>query len=885
MDGPSIPQSPPQPDPLPANPTPRLSRRGKIVRGISITVIALGLISVMVAGYVYYQAIKTFEVRRVSLPTRVFTDAVRLVPGAELTSAQILDKLQRLGYRETEDPQQAGDYAATNEGLSIFLRSFQYPGGRREARKVTVTFGEGRIQTVVPSDGAATDGEAAIEPELLTSIFGDTLENRRPATLDQIPQHVVDAVVVTEDVRFFQHPGVDPIGIVRALFRNVKAGEVEEGGSTLTQQLVKNYYLTNERTFRRKLVEAFMSVILDAKYSKREIIEAYLNDIYLGRNRSISILGVGEAARFYFGKPISEVTPGEAAMLAGMIRSPNNLSPFENPERARARRDTVLKAMLANEKLTQEQFDAAVAEDLPEKPTRGRSGLASIPFYVDRVMHELRDDYGIDEVRGRGLSIYTAIDLDWQNAAATQLEAGLARLEKANRRLRRDTPLEGTIIAVDVPSGEIRALVGGRNYTRSQFNRALNAKRQVGSLFKPFVVLAAFEPSLSNQNITPATLINDERFVLERRFGKDWSPRNYNDRYEGVVTVRRALVQSLNSSMVRLGLAAGVDAVLQTAKVLGVLEEIEENPSIILGSTGIPPIQMADAYSTIARMGSRTPLRAVKFVTDDDGDVIAGAEDVEAVQVFPARNVFITVDIMKGVLNGGTASRARSLGFRKIAAGKTGTTNDGRDAWFIGFTPQTLALTWIGFDDNSPVGVSASEGAVPIWARYMSEITEGKGDVDFPAPAGLVAVQMDERSGGLATPLCPANIVVTQTFKAGTQPANLCPTHTAPPEPLPLDPYALPPYGDPTQDPYGTTTDPVLGGGTFRTDTGTVVLPPSDTQQPLPTPFNVPAATPAPPPERLPLPPPPPPLRATPAPSPEGDGRVQAEPSRSAVSF
>ncbi|HUF18284.1 MAG TPA: PBP1A family penicillin-binding protein, partial [Thermoanaerobaculia bacterium] len=811
MAGPNVPRSPPQPDPAPANPTPRLSRRGKIVRGISVAVIVVGLLTILIAGYVYYQAIKTFEVRRVSLPTRVFTDAVPLRTGAEMTANRVLEKLQRLGYRESDDPQQAGDYASVDGGLSIFLRSFQYPGGRREAQKVVVTFDEGRIQSVIGSDGAATAGEPAIEPELLTSIFGDTLENRRPATLDQIPQHVVDAVVVTEDVRFFQHPGVDPVGIVRALFRNVRAGEVEEGGSTLTQQLVKNYYLTNERTFRRKAVEAFMSVILDAKYSKREIIEAYLNDIYLGRNRSISILGVGEAARFYFGKPISEVTPGEAAMLAGMIRSPNNLSPFENPERARTRRDTVLKSMLSNGKLTQEQYAEAIAEDLPEKPTRSRGGLASIPFYVDRVTQELRDDYGIADVKGRGLSIYTAIDLDWQNAAATQLEEGLGRLEKSNRRLRREVPIEGAIIAVDVPSGEIRALVGGRNYTRSQFNRALNAKRQVGSLFKPFVVLAAFEPSLSNQNITPATLINDERFVLERRFSKDWSPRNYNNHYEGVVTVRRALVLSLNSAMVRLGLAAGVDAVLQTARVLGVREEIDSNPAVILGSTGIPPIQMADSYATIARMGSRTPLRAVKFVTDDGGDVIASSEGVEAVQVFPARNVYLTVDIMKGVLNGGTGSRARSLGFRKTAAGKTGTTNDGRDAWFIGFTPQTLALTWIGFDDNAPVGVSASEGAVPIWARYMNEITNGRPDLDFPAPAGLVAVQMDEISGGLATPLCPSNVVVTQTFKAGTQPATLCQTHVPPPEPLPIDPYAISPYGDPPMDPYGTTTDPVLG--------------------------------------------------------------------------
>lgn len=852
-----------------------MSRRGKIVRGISIALIAAAVILIAVAGYVYYQAIQTFEIRRVSLPTRVFTDVVPLRAGQAVSSDSVTEKLERLGYREVETLQQAGDFVPGDGTLSVFIRSFDYRGGRREAQAVTVVFGDGVIESVTSAEGGAAVEDAALEPELLTSIFGDTLENRRPVTLDQVPQHVIDAVVVTEDVRFFQHPGVDPIGIIRALFRNVKAGGVEEGGSTLTQQLVKNYYLTNERTFRRKLVEAFMSVILDSKYSKREIIEAYLNDIYLGRNRSISILGVGEAARFYFGKPISEVTVGEAAMMAGMIRSPNNLSPFENRERATQRRNTVLQAMLSNEKITKEQFDAARAEELPESPTRTRSGLASIPFYVDRVLHELTSDYGIEEVKGRGLSIYTAIDLDWQNAAATQLEAGLSRLEKSSRRLRREEPLEGAIIAVDVPTGEIRALVGGRNYSRSQFNRALDAKRQVGSLFKPFVLLAAFEPSISNQNITPATLVNDERFVLERRFSKDWSPGNYNNHYEGPVSVRRALIQSLNAATVRIGLAAGLDAVVQTAKVLGVEEELDENPSIILGATGIPPIQMADAYATIARMGSRTPLRAVRFVTDDDGDVIASAENVEAVQVFPARNAYITVDIMKGVVDRGTAAGARSLGFRKTAAGKTGTTNDKRDAWFIGFTPQTLALTWIGFDDNAPMGVSGSDGAVPIWARYMREITAGAADTDFPAPGGLVAVRMDEMTGGLAGPLCPQQQVVTQTFKAGTEPAHLCPTHMQP-VPLPIDPYAIPTDTSYPIDPYATSTDdgPVLGGGTFPTDTGTVTLPPTDTSRPRPTPFVVSTPEPTPTPERLPIPPPAPPIRESPSPSPTPEGTL-----------
>jgi penicillin-binding protein 1B len=844
-----------------ADPAPRLSRRGKIFRTIALSVIVLAVATVLVAGYVYYEAIQTFEVRRVSLPTRVYTDAYPLTAGREVSSEAVLERLERLGYRQVDSISTSGEFARAEGNLSIFLRGFRYPGGTREAMPVIVSFDGKRIDAV-SSNGAPVQN-AALEPELLTSIFSDTLENRRPVTLDQVPQHLVDAVVVTEDVRFWQHPGVDPIGIFRALFRNVRAGGVAEGGSTLTQQLVKNYYLSGERTIRRKLVEAFMSVILDAKYSKQEILEAYLNDIYLGRSRSISILGVGEAARYYFGKPVSEIDVAEAAMIAGMIRSPNNYSPFDDAERAKARRATVLGLMLRNEKITTEQHAEALDKPLPKKPTRLRTGLASIPYYVDRVLAEMANDYGIKDVKGRGLSVYTAIDLEWQDSAARELESGLARLEKSSRRLRRsENPLQGAIIAVDVATGEIRALVGGRDYQRSQFNRATNARRQVGSLFKPFVFLAAFEPSLSNQNITPATLVNDTRFVVERRFSRDWSPRNYGEQYLGVVTVRKSLEQSLNAASVRIGLAAGLDAVIRTAQVLGIRSELEQVPSLILGSVALPPVEMAEAYTTIARVGSRVPLRAVRFVTDDDGDVVAGGQEVKAVQVFPARSVYLMLDVMKGVMNRGTGAGARGQGFRKVAAGKTGTTNDKRDAWFIGFTPKTLAVTWVGFDDNAPVGFSGSEGAVPLWARYMRDITANQEDADFGVPGGIVFAQIDVMSGGLATPACPRNDVAAQAFKSGTEPAGLCSLHGIIQQPpMTVDPYPPDLYGT---DPFATgpgfdpgtagTEVPTLTGGSFPTDRG-VVPAPVTTPRPMPTLSQPPPGAPA--------------QRPTPTPTPE----------------
>ena len=844
----------------------RLPRRRTVFQVISISVVVVLVAIGLLTLYVYKQSVGKFEIRRLSLPTRIFTDFTPLRGGVVLGPDDLVEKLNRLGYRQTAALSQSGDYVPGHGQIDLYTRAFTHPSGQYPAQPVRVVFKSGGIASVVSLRQAAPIDNAALEPELLASILSDQLENRRPVTLDQVPQVLQDAVVATEDVRFWHHPGVDPIGLTRALFRNVRAGGVTEGGSTLTQQLVKNYYLTNERTFRRKATEAFMAVILDAKFSKREILEAYLNDIYLGRNRSISILGVGEAARFYFGKPVSELNLAEAALLAGMIRSPNNYSPFTRPDLALQRRSTVLGLMLNQKKITQQEYDAAMAAKLPAQPFRQRSGLASIPYYVDRVLQEMASDYGIKDVKGRGLQIYTAIDLNAQDTASRTIEAGLSALEKGSRRLRRPgQPLQGVIINVDVPTGEIRALIGGRNYDINQFNRALSAKRQIGSLVKPFVYATAFEPSLSNQNITPATLVSDTRFILKRRFSEDWSPRNYEDVYHQTVTVAEALEQSLNSASVRIGLACGLDPIVRTAHTLGVVSDIDsKNPAMLLGAVDLSPVEMADAYSTIARVGSRVPLHAVKFVTDDRNRILSAGDEIKPVQVFPARDMYILLTVMKGVVDRGTAGGTRSMGFRLTAAGKTGTTNDKRDAWFIGFTPKALTLTWIGFDDNAPTGLSGGTGAVPIWTRYMQAVTAGQPNVDFASPDGIAVAQIDETSGGLAVPACPTNVVVTEAFKSGTQPMNPCPLHSpqAPPEPL-LDqfgnPIALDTAGMPIAPESVTGTQqqlppitpepapPTLTGGFFRTETGTPPPPATTTTTTEPPPTTTTTTSPPPP--------------------------------------
>ncbi|HET8797212.1 MAG TPA: PBP1A family penicillin-binding protein [Thermoanaerobaculia bacterium] len=847
MTEPPIETPPPPPPATPQRAQRRLPKRRDVFRALAWSGGGLALLFLVVGIWIYRESVGRFQVRKLRLPTRIYADYTPLTPGMPLQSDDLLEKLDRLGYREVERLDRPGDYLRSDEGIDIYTRAFTHPSGEYAAEPIRVAIAKSQIESVASLREARPLERAALEPELLTSVLSEQLENRSPVTLEQVPQILQDAVVVTEDVRFWRHPGVDPLGIVRALFRNLRAGGVSEGASTLTQQLVKNYFLTSERTYRRKIIEAFMAVILDARYSKREILEAYLNDIYLGRNRSISILGVGEATRFYFGKPVSEIEVHEAALLAGMIRSPNNNSPFNNPENAMRRRNTVLQLLLKEKKITQEQYEKARSEKLPKKPFREKTGLSSIPYYVDRVLQELETDYGIDDVKGRGLRIYTAIDLSAQDAAARVVDQSLRNLERSSRRLRNHDPaLQGALIHIDVPSGEIRALVGGRNYERSQFNRALKSKRLVGSLFKPFVYLTAFEPSLSNQNITPATLVNDSRFVLKRRWSEDWSPRNYDGRYLGNVTVAYALEQSLNAASVRIGLACGIEPILKTARTLGVQTKLDDgNPAILLGAAGIPPIEMAEAYATIARQGVRIAPRTIRFVTDDRGRSLSGAGEAKPVQVFPARDVYLLTTVMEGVVDRGTAAGARSIGFRKTAAGKTGTTNDKRDAWFIGFTPHTLALTWVGFDDNDPTGLSGSDAAVPMWARYMVAVTAGQPDTEFAPPPGITMTDIDKTSGGLATANCPRNVVSRQAFKSGTEPARLCPIHTT----VPMTPVV------PMYDEFGnlivtdtaatatdttatgtttgtaTTPDATVTGGIFRTDTG---APPATTTTPPP---------------------------------------------------
>jgi penicillin-binding protein 1B len=591
-----------------------------------------------------------------------------------------------------------------------------------------------------------------------------------------VPASLVDAVLVTEDRDFFRHTGVSVKRLLGAGFKTATGG-MKQGGSTLTQQLVKNLYLSPERTVRRKAVEAVMAVILDARYSKEEILEAYLNEIYLGRRGAVAITGVGEAARYYFGTQVSDLDLAQSATLAGMIRAPNAYSPFRSPERTRQRRDLVLHLMRDEGRIDDAALRAALAE--PVTPTTRVEERTRAPHFVDFVKGELADRYG-HELETEGLQIYTTLDVDLQSAAQRAITQGLENLEKTYRRLAsasKEAPLQGALIVIEPQTGGVRALVGGRDYRLSQFNRVTQAHRQPGSLFKPFVYLAAFARRDLDPPITPATILMDTPITVEWGQKTDeemWTPRNYDNDYRGPMSARQALERSINIPTVRVSLAAGLGYVLGAARDAGIGSRLRGYPSVALGAFEISPMEIAGAYSVFANSGVRVPPNAIVGVMTGDGRVL-DRKAATLAPALPADAVYLVNSILQGAVIRGTGAGARSKGLTGTLAGKTGTTNDGRDAWFVGYSPRFLAAVWVGYDDNRGLNLSGTQAAVPIFADFSRSIPAQYFAEAFPEPSDIVTADIDPTTGYLAGPGCPQKL--SEVFLEGTAPTTVCPVH------------------------------------------------------------------------------------------------------------
>ncbi len=758
-----------------------MGRAGRAVwRRKGRVALALALLTVVPAAIFAawaWQVVSGLDLERAHQASFIYAAGQPLTAGLSVEATDLAGTLRRLRYQEVgSQPRLAGEYRKGPEAWDIFLNARDDPRARRPALRVRLALQEQRITAVVnPTDGAGMDG-IELEPEVLSGL-GDTIgQLRRPVRLAAVPPPLLTAILAAEDHRFYEHGGVDARAVLRAMWVNLQRGEVAQGGSTLTQQLVKNLLLTPKRTWDRKLREAGLALMLEWRYGKPQILEAYLNTIYLGQHGSTALYGVGAAARSYLGKDVERVSLAEAALLAGMLRAPNTYSPVLNPERAQERRDVILGRMR-----DLGLIDEATRARTSQERVRVRSATAPRllgPYFLDHVRAQIeqpQSDNGLPAIGG--LRIYTTLDPVLQRAAEAVVSRGLDRIEGRHRHLRRLEPtqrLQAALIAVDPVTGEIRALVGGREYAQSQFNRVIHARRQPGSAFKPFVYLAALRAGRNGEppRFTPVSFVQDEPLTL--KVGKDtWSPRNYENRFEGTVTLRRALEQSLNAATVRIASEIGLDAVIRTAREVGFTSPMQPVPALTLGSFEVTPLELVGSYATLANSGERVSPTAVRTIVDAEGQVEAPGPD--RATAARADEAFLLTYLMRGVVDRGTGAAARALGVEGVVAGKTGTTNDGRDAWFVGYTPRLVTLVWVGFDQREVLKLSGAQAALPIWADFMRTAMAVLPSEGFTVPASVTFREVDTMNGKLATRFCP--VVFREAFLSGTEPREACPDH------------------------------------------------------------------------------------------------------------
>lgn len=708
------------------------------------------------------------------IPSKVFSNAEYLYQGGDLTHRNIKAKLNRLGYRDAgvkiNGP---GDYAFTKDGLEIYLHDFEYPSEKFDGFPIRLNLERNLVAKITNLTTGEELTTVRLEPEIIAPVFSDEMEDRTLVTLKDVPDHLIEAVILIEDERFFRHKGVDPIGIMRAAVKDLFAMKIVQGGSTLTQQLVKNYFLHSKKTITRKINEALLAMILERRHTKSEILEAYLNEIYLGQRGRSSVMGVGEAAKLYFAKNVDQLTLGESALLAGLIKSPSEYSPFRNKEKACARRDFILDKMYDDELISARELADAKAE--PINPPERNTQVVRAPYFIDFVKQQINDLYPSDILTSEGMKIFTTLDMAAQIDAEKSVAAGLKNLETtyaSSLPKDHEGPLEAALVAIQPQTGFIRALVGGRDFEKNQFNHITLARRQPGSTFKPFVYLTAFDPKRSKTVVAPSSYVDDKSFTVKSG-GRDWTPLNYDKKEHGRVTLRTALEHSYNIATAKLGIEAGLDNIVKTAHDIGITSDLMAVPSLTLGSFEVTPLELASAYTIFPNGGIKAEPISIMSIVDKNGQVL-DRRSIDMKRVFDAGPVYLTTNVMKGVLDRGTAASARSMGFRGIAAGKTGTTSDYRDAWFVGFTPQLLTLTWVGYDDNAQINMSGARAALPIWADFMKEYA-GNTDEDFASPKDVILVKIDTESGQLATKNCPKTSF--EPFIEGTEPNKSCEQH------------------------------------------------------------------------------------------------------------
>ncbi len=723
--------------------------------------------------YIFNGLIEEKLGKRTSLSdTEIYAAPAILYPGKRIPLPDLIAKVRRLGYVERTAAGASGEsnYEVGKKNQLVIYNDSSLPSDKD--RLVEISWNSGAIRSMTDR-GKRTELESfALKPELLSNVINKNRQKRRYVPYRDLPKLLIDAILASEDRRFFSHRGVDPVRIISALIVDIRHGETVQGASTLTQQFVKNYFLTPEKTWKRKISDAYMSILLENRLSKEEIFELYCNEVYLGQRGSFSIVGVGEAAEAFFEKSAKDLTVGEAAMIAGIITAPNRLTPLRYPERAKARRDLVLEQMVEYDMITAKERDQAKASPLGVRPT-SIMNYSDAPYFVDYVQDILVDRFGDLPLARSKYRVYTTLDTELQQAAFEALRQGMiemdAHFSKGKRGITPGT-VQGSLIAVEPKTGRVRAMIGGRNYGLSQFNRITQAKRQPGSIFKPFVYATALETAYySSTPLTATSTVVDEptQFAFENLV---YEPRNFKDEYFGQVTMRQAITKSLNVATIKFAEKVGYQKVADLAYRLGLNAQIKPYPALAIGAFEVTPLEMVRAYTAFANSGLLTDLTPISHVDDSKLNPVFVAQP-KSEQVLSPQVAFMVTSLLESVINHGTGAPARARGFTLPAAGKTGTSRDG---WFAGYTPDLLCIVWVGFDDNRELSLSGSQSALPIWADFMKRaavLAPLRGE-DFAVPDGVPQVEIDPSTGLLATPRCLERL--QEYFIRGSEPALAC---------------------------------------------------------------------------------------------------------------
>lgn len=722
------------------------------------------LVAVVYLAYLDQIVTPKFAGKRWAVPARIYGRAMELYPGAPIGQEQFLDELQRLGYRNIAGSNRSGTWSQNGGQILVRTRDFEFWDGTQTGSNLALNFSGGRLVSMQDISGAERALVRMEAPEI-GSIYPTHNEDRVLVKYSDLPKMLVRALVEVEDRDFFTHHGVDPKAILRATWANLTAGRLVQGGSTLTQQLVKNFYLTSERTLYRKANEALMALLLDARNPKEDILEAYANEIYLGQDGNRAIHGFGLASHFYFNRPLNELDLPRVALLAALVRGPSYYDPRRHPNRAKERRNLVLEILQQRGVISDKLKQAAVNADLGIT-AKGNNTRGRYHAFLDLIRRQLRRDYREEDLTSEGLRIFTTLDPWAQLQAEQAVSERLAWLEQGYKMTR--DKLEGAAIIADVEAGEVLAVVGGRDRDVAGFNRALDAIRPIGSLVKPAVYLTAL---MQPGRYTLLTRLDDAPFTLKGENGKEWTPSNYDRKSHGEVPLHEALAKSYNQATVRLGMDLGLNNIAKTLKALGVDRPINAYPSMLLGAISLSPIEVTQVYQTMAAGGFRSPLRAIREVLTADGKSLQ-RYPLTVKQAVPAAPVYLLNWNLQQVVQDGTARRlAKYLRAEQKIAGKTGTTNDLRDSWFAGFSSDKVAVVWVGRDDNKSAGLTGSSGALEVWGDMMGRLPLT--GVDQVRPEDVVQVLVDPENGLLADDNCSAAKIYP--FIIGSEPSDSSP--------------------------------------------------------------------------------------------------------------